>query len=85
MGLVARKPVFVGGGGGVANNNGAVQSALTRSLISTFVIRFSESIIFRLATSKISSFLEVSVAEGTGLNLDFSETAKTCFVVLRSI
>ena len=42
IGLVARKPVF---GARFANNTGAEQSAHPRSLISTFVIRFLESII----------------------------------------
>ena len=40
----------------VANNTGADQPAHPRSLISTFVIRFLESIISRLATSEISNF-----------------------------
>ena len=57
MGLDARKPVFVGGGGGgVANNTGADQPAHTRSLISAFVIRVLESIICKLATGEISVF-----------------------------
>ena len=41
---------------GVANNTGADQPAHPRSLISAFVIRFLESIISELATSKISIF-----------------------------
>ena len=41
---------------GVANNTGADQPAHPRSLISAFVIRFLESIISRLAPSKISNF-----------------------------
>ena len=55
MGLVARKPVFVGGGG-VANNTGADQPARLRSLISAFVIRFFEIIKPKRATSKVSIF-----------------------------
>ena len=43
-------------GGGFANNTGVDQPAHLRSLISTFVIRLSESIISRLATSEISIF-----------------------------
>ena len=38
------------------NNKGTDQPAHPRSLISAFVIRFLESIIFRLATSEISNF-----------------------------
>ena len=41
---------------GFANNTGADQPAHTRSLISTFVIRVSESTISKLATSEISVF-----------------------------
>ena len=48
MGLEARKPVF----GGFANNTGADQPAHPRSLISTFVIRFLESIIVNLLQVK---------------------------------
>ena len=48
----ARKPVY----GGFANNTGADQPAHPRSLISAFVIRFSESIICKLASDEISIF-----------------------------
>ena len=65
---------------GFANNTGADQPAHPRSLISAFVIRFSESIVCELATGEISIFLPVSVAEETGLKLAFSETPKTGFV-----
>ena len=41
---------------GFANNTGTDQPAHTRSLISAFVILLLESIISRLATSKISMF-----------------------------
>ena len=47
---------------GVCVNKGADQHSHTRRLISAFVIRFKESILFRLATSEISIFLQVSVA-----------------------
>ena len=50
------------------NNTGSDQPAHPGSLISTFVIRLLESIISILATSKISNFYLVSVAEETGLN-----------------
>ena len=54
MGLDVRSPVLGGGGanrGVGANNKGADQPAHPRRLISAFVIRFSEGIISRLATS----------------------------------
>ena len=41
---------------GFANNTGADQPAHPRSLISAFVIRFFESIIYTLATAEISIF-----------------------------
>ena len=41
---------------GFANNKGADQPAHPRRLISAFVIRYSESIISKLATSKIPIF-----------------------------
>ena len=41
---------------GFANNTGADQPAHPRSLISAFVIRVLESIIYKLATSEISVF-----------------------------
>ena len=73
------------GGGGVANNTGADQPVHPRSLISAFVIRFLESITSRLATSEISLFLLVSVAEETGLSPALSETPKTGFVATKPI
>ena len=60
-----------------ANNTGADQLAHSRRLIIVFVIRVLESTISRLATSEISIFWLVSVAEETGLSLAFSETPKT--------
>ena len=41
---------------GFANNTGADQPALPRSLISSFVIRFSESTICKRATSEFLRF-----------------------------
>ena len=61
------------------------QSGHQRSLINAFVIPFLKSIISKLATSKISIFLLVSVAEQTGLNLTLSEALMTGFVALRPI
>ena len=49
------------------NNKGADQP-----LISHFLIRFLENIIFKLATVVISIFYLVSVAEETGLSLTLS-------------
>ena len=66
-----------------ANNTGADQPAHPRSLISTFFIRFFESTIYELATSEISIFRLVTVANETGLRLALSETPKTGFVASR--
>ena len=76
MGLIARKPVF----GGLP-----LTKAHTRSLISTFVIRYLESIVDKLSTYIISIFYLVSVAEETGLKLSLSETPKTGFVATQPI
>ena len=69
MGLDVRKPVF----GGLRT-----AKAQTSRLISAFVIRFLESIIYRLDTSQIKSFYLVSVAEEAGLNLTFPEDRFSC-------
>ena len=60
-----------------ANNKSADQPAHSRSLISAFVFCSLESIISKLATSEISIFYLVPVAEQAGLNLTLSETPKT--------
>ena len=65
---------------GFANNKGADYSC---RLISAFVIRFSESILSKLAAGEISILQLVSVAEETGLSLALSETQKTGFVPTR--
>ena len=65
---------------GFANNKGADQPAHPHSLISAFVIHLLKSIISRLATSEISLFYLVSVAEETCLSLALSETPKTGFL-----
>ena len=67
------------------NNKGADQPTRTRSLSSAFVISSLESIISGLASSEISTFLLVSVAEETGLSLPLSETLKTGFLRARPI
>ena len=63
-----------------ANNKGADQPALPRSLISTFVIRLLKSTIHRLAMSEISMFWLAYVADQVGLNLTLSETPKLGFL-----
>ena len=65
---------------GFANNTGPDQPANSCSPIS-----FLESIICKLATSDISIFQLVSVAQQTGLKLALSETLKTSFVASRPI
>ena len=52
-----------------ANNKGADQTAHSSSLISTFVVRFIDSMICILAISKVSRFWLASVAEQAGLNV----------------
>ena len=71
--------------GWFANNKGADQPAHPHSLISAFAIKCLESIISRLATSEISIFYLVSLAEQAGLILTLSETPKTGFVASRPI
>ena len=51
-----------------------------RSLTSAFVIHLLRHIISTLATSDVSAFQLVSVAEVTGLSIALSETPKTGFV-----
>ena len=70
---------------GAANNKGADQPEHPGSLISAFVVPLLESTISRPATSEISIFLLVSVAEETGLKLALWETPKTGFVAQRPI
>ena len=66
---------------GFANNKGADQPVRVRRLISTFVIRFLERMISKLATAGENSiFWLVSVAEQAGLSLPLSETLKTGFL-----
>ena len=54
-------------------------------LISAFFIHLLESITFKIATSEISIFLLVSVAEEAGLSLALSETLTTGFLTTRPI
>ena len=66
-----RKPVF----GGLLRTKAQTDQQ--------FVIQILLSIISRLATSKISIVLLVSIAEETGLNLALSETPNTGFLTSR--
>ena len=66
-----------------ANNKDVDQPAHPRSLISAFVIRLLGSIIAQPATSKLSIFQLVSVAEQPGLSLAIRETPKTGFLAMR--
>ena len=71
---------------GFANNKGSDQPAHPRSLISAFVIRYSESNICKPATGELSIIYLVSVAEETGLKLALSVTQKkTGFLVTKPI
>ena len=62
-----------------ANNKDADQPAHPRSLISTFVVRYLDSMICILALSKVSRFQLVSVAEQAGLNLTRSKIPEDTF------
>ena len=59
-----------------ANNKGADQPAHPRSLISTFVVRCWNSMIFILAISKVSRF---ELGEQAGLNLTWSKISEDRF------
>ena len=62
-----------------ANNKGADQPAHLRILISAFVVRFLDSIIFLVSRSEISRFYLVSVAEQASLNVTRSQTSEDAF------
>ena len=62
-----------------ANNKGADQPAHSRSLISTFVVRYLYGMICTLALSKVSRFYLVSAAEQAGLNLTWSKIPEDTF------
>ena len=51
-----------------------------RSLISTFVVRYLDSMICILAVSKVSRFQLVPVAEQAGLNLIWSKILEDTFL-----
>ena len=73
-----RKPVLP-----YANNKGADQPALPRSLISTFIVRCLDSIIPLISITKISSLYLASVAAQAGWSLTWSQIPKTGFLVTR--
>ena len=62
-----------------ANNKGADQPAHPRSLISTIVVRYLDSMICILALFKVPRFMFVSLAEQAGLNLTWSKIPKDTF------
>ena len=68
-----------------ANNKGADQPAHPRSLISAFVVRCLDSLIFPVSISEISSLYLASVAAQAGLCLTWSQTPKTDFLMTRLI
>ena len=57
--------------------------ASAQSEISTFVVRCLDSIVSLVSISDISRLLLASVAEQAGLNLIWSQTPKTGFLVTR--
>ena len=64
-----------------ANNKGADQSAHPHSLISSFVVRYLDSIIPLLSISELSSLYLASVAAQAGLNLTWSQIPKRGFLM----
>ena len=68
-----------------ANNKGADQPAHPRSLISAFVVHYLDSIIPLVSISEISSLCLASVAAQASLNLTWSKTQKTGFLVARLV
>ena len=62
---------------GLANSKVTDQPVHPHVLISAFVVRLLECVIYRLAKAEISIVVLVSEAEETGLSLAFSESRKT--------
>ena len=67
------------------NNKGADQPAHPHSLISAFVIRFLQSMKFKLASNIISSLQLVFAAEQVVLSMTWSEIPKTGFLATRPV
>ena len=61
------------------NNKGADQSAHPRSLVSAFVIRCLDNVMFLVSVTKISSLMLPFVAEQANLSLTLSETPEDTF------
>ena len=61
------------------NNKGADQPAHPRSLISTFVVRCLDSVMYLVSVTKISSLMLASVAEQASLSLTWLETPEDTF------
>ena len=80
MGLEARKPVF-----SLCKQQRCRPACASKQSDQYLCNCLLESIISRLASSKFSVFLLVSVAEETGLSLTLPETQKTGFVKSRPI
>ena len=76
MSHVVRKPVLP-----YANSKGADQPAHPRSLSSAFVVCCLDSIIPLVSISEISSLYLAPVAVQAGLNLLWSQTPKTGFLM----
>ena len=66
-----------------ANNKGADHPGHLRSLISDTVIHSLESYIYKLATSKISTYLTVSVAEQACFSMTWSVLLNVGFLATR--
>ena len=62
-----------------ANDKGAGQPVHPRSLISAFVVRCLDSVVYLVFVNKLSSLLLASVAEEASLSLTWSETPKDTF------
>ena len=62
-----------------ANNKGADQPAHSRSLISAFVVRCLDSVMFLVSVIKISSIMLAFVAEQASMSLIWSETPEDTF------
>ena len=61
------------------NNKGAHQPVHPRGLISTFVVRWIDSVMSLVSVTQISSLLLASVAEQASLSLTWSETPEDTF------
>ena len=75
LGLNARKPVF----SGLRITQAQTSLRIRTDYSAPLLFAFLESIIYRLATSEISNFYKISVAEETGLSLLFSMQGTTEF------